>query len=162
MRLARWSDLVAKIEADGGPITPHPDPETARLLAENPPADRPPAQEPKYDTRETERRIDVDEPPAAAQPAELTPEPETVETPAENERGIMTVDEARTELGFGIPEMTVLPLTEEQKAQLRAEFERARQLLAGITIEPADSRPTERVPNPPSRRGWRRLFRRTA
>jgi hypothetical protein len=122
----------------------------------------------------------VDDEPATvpAQPysdeaaAESTEPAETVQTPDENERpheipatGIASIDELREELGFNLPPAEYIStrrLTSGEVAQLNTEFERTREILAGITIEPADSRTPEPLPNPPSRRGWRRLFRRAA
>lgn len=89
MSSARWSDIVAAIVKDGGPITPHPDAETVRLLAER------------------ERRI----------------------------RAVTEYDVTRLE--------PALDLDEEPPA-------------------PIPARPYAVAPNPPTRRGWRRLFRRAA
>ncbi|WP_134667873.1 hypothetical protein [Amycolatopsis sp. CFH S0078] len=150
----RWSDIVAKIEAEGGPITPHPDAETARRLAENTPR-LPPVT--AYNVTRLEPALDTGEElpaPIAAQPypAEVTPEPETVQNPAENES---PVEDQEPDL----PDIIARLLTGGDTATLDAEWDRIRE---GALSKVADIRPTAPLPNPPSRRGWRRLFRRTA
>lgn len=150
----RWSDIVAKIEAEGGPITPHPDAETARRLAENTPR-LPPVT--AYNVTRLEPALDTGEElpaPIAAQPypAEVTPEPETVQTPAENES---PVEDQEPDL----PDIIARLLIGGDTATLDAEWDRIREgaltKIDKIAVEPA--------PKPPfHRRLWNALIRRAA
>jgi len=62
-----WSDVVAAIESDGGPITPHPDPETLRLRREHHP--KPHAVPTAETSGYTETPLDLDEDPPTPIPA---------------------------------------------------------------------------------------------
>lgn len=165
----RWSTFLAVLEAKGGPIGPHPDPETARLLAENPPADRPPVPEPKYDTRETERRLDVDEQPAEACQSQVY----NLQNPDEREAfrvalyaglGASVTDDPDA----GPPYTHVhnpAPTDEdgnERPPHPGYTFRTVNQERAELGIPPLGENEPVLLPNPPTRRGWRRFFRRAA
>ncbi|RSN65437.1 hypothetical protein DMH01_03410 [Amycolatopsis sp. WAC 04182] len=64
-----WSDVVAKIEADGGPITPHPDRETLRLRAEHHPKPQLESVPIGPQLGNTEAPMDLNEDPPAPLPA---------------------------------------------------------------------------------------------
>ena len=64
-----WSTVVAAIEADGGPITPHPDPETLRRRAEHHPKPQPKSVPIDPTLGNTETPMDLDENPPAPIPA---------------------------------------------------------------------------------------------
>lgn len=87
----------------------------------------------------------------AAARAELTPEPETVQTPDENES---PVDNEEPDL----PDIIARLLTEESAATLDAEWDRIR----NDALTNIDTMAVEPAPNPPSRRGWFKIFRRIA
>lgn len=71
----RWSTVLAAIVKDGGPVTPHPDAETQRRLAENPPR-LPPVT--AYNVTRLEPALDTGEPPAPPIPARpYSPPPAT-------------------------------------------------------------------------------------
>jgi hypothetical protein len=108
--------------------------------------------------------------PAQPYPAESTETPETVETPAENER---PEDAVPARLGE-LPELSAEELAAFRAAWVESSCQPmpwsynvsvAGEPDATVAIEPAGPAVeySEYVaPNPPSRRGWRRLFRRVA
>ncbi|MFB9926023.1 hypothetical protein ACFORO_12410 [Amycolatopsis halotolerans] len=174
MSPARWSDIVAKIEADGGPITPHPDAETARRLAENPPKHRSPVLAPKDTFHEAPLQVDEELPaPIAAQPypAESTETRETVQTPAENESPREAAPGHRNGCQGCEHEEAAIPgcwSDEDCEAWYRFLAEpplrtiSADEARTALGLPPLSETKPVLLPNPPSRRGWFKIFRRMA
>ncbi len=74
----RWSDVVARIEADGGPITPHPDEETLRRRAEHHPKPQLASVPIGPVLGNTETPMELDEEPPAVPPRLALPRPQEV------------------------------------------------------------------------------------